>query len=166
MSRELTGKTPLSLIKMRYYGTAWVLIGLPLLYFLRPKPVGSFGMDGAAIQTAGTWWGQMFTTWLAIWLGFHGITWLMTLGMYLAGAVLNNNPAYQQWLQQGGHPFFDTLYFFNSDPPQVRAAIGIPPTDSECCNCGASLSGLFGLGSNYGNVCPACGFCNDTFPEG
>jgi hypothetical protein len=101
-----------------------------------------------------------------IWLGLHGTTWLMTLGMYLAGAVFNNHPAYQQWLAAGGHPFFDTLYFFNSDPPQVRAAIGIPPEYPICVNCGASLTGLLGLGSNYGNICPSCRFCNDTFPDG
>ena len=166
MSRELSGKTPLSTIKRRYYGTAWVLIGLPLFYFLRPNPVGAFGMDGATLQTEGSWWRQLFVTWAAIWLGFHGITWLMTLGMYFAGAILNNHSAYQQWLAAGGHPFWDTLYVFNNDPPQVRAAIGIPPAEPICLYCGACLEGLFGLGSNYGNVCPNCGFCNDTFPDG
>lgn len=166
MSRELTGKTPLSVIKMRYYGTGWLLFGLPLLYFLQPKPVGAFGMDGHTIQTIAMWWGQMFTTWLAIWIAMHGITWLMIALMSLAGGVVNNHPAYQKWIAAGGHPFWDTLYFFNNDQPQVRAAIGIPPAEPICGSCGASLTGLLGLGSNYGNVCPNCGTCNDTFPEG
>lgn len=166
MTRQLTGKTSLGIIKMRYYGTAWVLIGLPLLYFLRPNPVGAFGGDGATIQTAASWWKEFFIVWAVIWIGMHGITWLMTLGMYLAGAIVNNHPAYQQWLANGGHPFWDTLYFFNNDPPQVRAAIGIPPEYPQCGACGASLKGLFGLGSNYGNVCPSCGFCNDRFLDG
>lgn len=166
MSRELSGKTPLTTIKRRWYTTWWLLIGLPLLYVLRPSPVGAFGGDGHSIQTQASWWFQFVVTWAAIWLTLHGTTWLMTTLMYLAGAVLNNHPAYQQWLASGGHPFWDTLHFFSTDPPQVRAAIGIPPAEPICGSCGASLTGLFGLGSNYGNVCPNCGFCNDTFPEG
>jgi hypothetical protein len=126
MTRQITGKTPLSTIKMRYYGTAWVLIGLPLLYFLRPNPVGSFGGNGLTIQTEARWWGEFFVMWAAIWVSLHGTTWMMSLGMYLAGAVVNNHPNYQAWLRAGGHPFWDTLYVFNTDPPQVRAAIGIP----------------------------------------
>jgi len=165
MGRELSGKTPVSVIKMRYYGTAWLLIGLPLLYVLRPSPVGAFGGDGHTIQTNSSWWAQMFTTWLAIWIAFHGITWFMTALMYLAGAVFNNHPAYQQWLANGGHPFWDSLYLFNTDPPHVRAAIGMPPEYPQCGVCGASLTGLAGLGSNYGNFCPNCGVCNDSFPE-
>jgi len=166
MCRELSGKTPLSTIKRRWYTTWWLLLGLPLLYFLRPSPVGAFGGDGHTIQTEASWWEQLIVTWTAIWLALHGTTWLMTAGMYLAGAIFNNHPAYQQWLAAGGSPFWDTLYFFNTDLPQVRAAIGIPPVEPICGHCGASLTGLFGLGSNYGNVCPACGCCNDTLPEG
>lgn len=166
MTRELSGKTPLSTIKFRYYATMWVLFGLPLLYVLRPSPLGVYGGDGKTIQTVGSWCGQMFTTWMAIWIGIHGTTWLMTAGMYLAGGIVNNHPAYQQWLAAGGHPFWDTLYFFNNDPPQVRAAIGIPPECPICTCCGGSLAGLCGLGSNYANVCPSCGYCNDRFPEG
>lgn len=165
MTREMTGKTPLSTIKRRYYGTAWVLIGLPLLYILRPSPVGAFGGDGHSIQTTISWWTQFVVTWAAIWVAMHGTTWFIIGLMHLAGAIFNNHPNYQAWLQAGGHPFWDTLYVFNADPPQVRGAISIPPAEPICGNCGASLTGLFGLGSNYGNVCPSCGFCNDTFPE-
>jgi len=93
MTRQMTGKTPLGAIKRRYYGTAWILIGLPLLYFLRPNPVGAFGGDGHTIQTEASWWGQFVVTWAAVWIAFHGITWLMAAGMYLAGAIFNNHPA-------------------------------------------------------------------------
>lgn len=165
MNRQISGKTPLGTIKRRWYTTWWLLLGLPLLYFLRPNPVGSFGGDGHTIMTNAMWWKQLFTTWCAAWLAMHGITWFMTMLMYLLGGIFNNHPNYQAWLANGGHPFFDSLYFFNSDPPQVRAAIGIPPKYPICGSCGASLTGLAGLGSNYGNVCPNCGFCNDSFPE-
>ena len=47
--------------------------------------------------------------------------------------------------------------------PQVRAAIGVPPPTPYCQSCGASLSGLFGLGGNYGNCCNHCGNYNDRF---
>jgi hypothetical protein len=166
MTRESTGKTALSVIKCRYYTTMWLLIGLPLLYFLRPSPIGAFGGDGKTIQTAASWFGQMFSTWMATWIAMHGTTWFMSAGMYLLGGLLVNGPAYQQWLAAGGHPFWDMLFFFNSDPPQVRAAIGIPPEYPICGYCGCSLSGTLGYGSNFGNVCPNCGCCNDTFPEG
>lgn len=163
--RAYSCKTPLSTIKFRYYMTGWILFGLPLLYFLRPNWVGGTAGDGKSIQTLATWASHMFTNWMAVWLGLHGVTWFMSICMYLAGALIVNGPAYQQWLAAGGHPFFDLLFLFNTDPPQVRAAIGRPPEYAICNNCGCSLTGTLGYGSNFGNVCPSCGYCNDTFEE-
>jgi hypothetical protein len=160
MTREQTFKTPLRVVKRRYYLTWWILIGIPMFYILWPKPIGSFN------QTTFTYWRQVGIIWVFGWTGMHGITLFMSLGMQFWGVLVNSSPAYEQWLRAGGHPFWDTLYFFNNDPPQVRAAIGIPPQYPVCFNCGGSLTGMFGLGSTYGNVCAECGQCNDTFPPG
>lgn len=162
MSREQTFKTPLRVIKRWYYGTGWLLFSPIFFYIFWPVPVGA--MNGPYVQTSGHYYFTIFWIWLWCWLAMHGITWIMCIFMYFWGGLLNNSPSYQQWLAAGGHPFWDSLYFFNNDPPQVRAAIGVPPQQPICYNCGASLTGLFGLGSNYGNVCPNCGACNDTFP--
>ena len=162
--RQDTFKTPLSVIKRRWYLTWWIVVGLPILWLLRPEDIGV--QVGPSIQTRGSYWFQFCVVWVSCWVALHGFTWFMTIGMYFWGALVNSGPAYQQWLQAGGHPFWDTLYFFNTDAPQVRAAIGIPPAQPICFNCGASLTGLAGLGSNYGNVCPNCGVCNDTFAQG
>jgi len=160
MSRQETFKTPLSTIKRRWYLTWWIVLGAPIMWLLWPSPIGSYQ------QTFWSFWGQVAVIWCACGIALHGFTWFMCIGMYLWGAIVNNSPSYQQWLAAGGHPFWDTLYWFNTDPPQVRAAIGIPPAEPICFQCGASLTGLAGLGSNYGNVCPNCSSCNDTFAQG
>lgn len=164
MSREQTCKTALRVIKRRYYLTWWTVLGIPAFWICWPSPIGS--QVGPAVQTLGSYLQQIMVVWCSCWVAMHGMTWIMSFGMQVWGALINNSPSYQQWLAAGGHPFWDTLYWFNTDPPQVRAAIGIPPQQPICFNCGASLTGLAGLGSNYGNVCPNCGGCNDTFPAG
>jgi hypothetical protein len=160
MSREETFKTPLSVIKRRWYLTWWCVAWL-IMWLMHSFFPFLFDHD-----TWGMYLFNWFCIWGACWFGLHSTTWMLSIGMYFVGAFLAGGPAFQEWLAAGGHPFWDFIYWFNTDPPQVRAAIGVPPQQPYCFNCGASLAGMFGLGGNFGNVCSNCGVCNDTFAEG
>lgn len=147
--RACSGKTPLWKLRLRFYGFVW-LVFWPILYLL-------FGGKD--------FWSDAIRSWaVAIGVFLVATTALTCFSGKFVGFMMANSPNYQAWRQAGGHPFYDLLYFFNSDPPQVRAAIGIPPQEPFCQNCGASISGLFGLGGDFGNVCHHCGACNDYFP--
>jgi hypothetical protein len=145
MSRQHTGKTSIFALWLRWE-IIWFIVMSPFIWFFEPA-------------RSSIVWGTLWVT---------NILWiLLVIFMRIWGSIVQRgSTSYQQWLLAGGSPFWDTLAWpFNTDPPQVRAAIGQPPQTSNCQFCGTSLRGLFGYGGNYGNQCNQCGNFNDTFTE-
>ncbi len=128
MSRQQTGKTPISTILSRWgCGLSLPLIllcfvfaiggGLALIPILAVAYVAT-----CAIGTLLAWFGTNAT----------------------ANALWRNDPTYRAWKKGGGDPFFDALGIVNTDSAATRAAIPSvihdgPPTKT-CPRCGGALT--------------------------
>lgn len=161
MTRRSTGKTSILKILIRFYLVAFILFSPLLWLFWGGYHEGQLVFGTGRVATK---WDIIIShaivpfslfiaatiLWVWLWLGQRICCW------YLWGS----DPDYAAWRRAGGDPFFDVLKGFNSDPPVVRAPIGVPPNSENCRYCGASLLGLLG-GCNWGNRCSNCGQYND-----
>ena len=149
MSRELSGKTPISTLAWRYSFFIVTPIYLFILWIFYP-----------ALNTSSfigkVWW--LFYWWAmtnagAFLVSVGGGIVLMRM---ILGIAYQTRREYYLWLQNGGDPFWDILPWpINTDPDKVRMAIGVPPDYDYCPNDG------FPLGRRFGNQCRACGRYHD-----
>jgi hypothetical protein len=148
MRRARTGRTPLGVLRYRYYWFLFVIMS-PVLY-------GLSGMMGWAIPL------------LSFFIAMTGLLAVLCFFMRPIGRLVNSGSSgsdYESWLRAGGHPYWDCNTWCNFDRAVVRAAIGRPPESDYCFNCGADLRGALNCGGNFGNCCNCCGAYNDIFEE-
>ena len=147
LRRAYTGKTALSTLRFRFYWYPFVLFS-PLLY-------GLSGFLGWGIPLFGYFVAMSF------WIAFYSLL------MRPIGGLVNfdSGADYEAWLRAGGHPYWESNTWCNFDRAVVRAAIGRPPENDYCFNCGADLRGVLNCGGNFGNRCNCCGTYNDIFEE-
>ncbi len=126
MSRQQTGKTPISTILSRW----GCLLSLPLLPWVFVFAIGGglalvpiLALAYAATCAIGT---------ILAWLGTNAT----------ANALWRNDPTYRAWKNGGGDPFFDALGIVNTDSGATRASIppAFGPPATACPRCGGALT--------------------------
>ncbi len=155
MTRAYTGKTPLYICRYRYYWYLFVLMS-PIIYGLT-----------VYMPTPGFWyWLWMPLTWFVTTSLILGYFSFLTPPLSRILCNLGKDSDFDWWVSAGGHSYWDGNTWCNFDRAVVRAAIGRPPENDYCANCGADLRGTLNLGGNFGNCCNTCGLYNDTFDAG
>ncbi len=143
MSRQQTGKTPISTILSRW----GCVLSLPLLPLALVFAIGGglalfpiLALAYVATCTIGTF---------LAWLGTNAT----------ANALWPNDPDYRAWKKGGGDPFFDALGIVNNDSGATRAALppDAGPPAQACPRCGGALTLWHGF---------QCGTCYSYYKEG
>src|SRR4051812_9727035 len=98
--RQLSGKTPLWKLRLRFYGFLLVVC-FPIMW----------AMSGEASQL----WAKKVESWASLFAGFFMATGFLALcGGLGVRFVFGQNRNFQAWLEGGGNPYYDLLYFFNT----------------------------------------------------